>query len=135
MDGLDSLTELKLWNNKIKHIEPNSLPNKNIQTLKLDNNKLSVLLWTIFGEEHPTHLTLDLSRNPLACKNMSLCWIRLGVQDGWINLNSNTDCGDTNTYWNAVTLDCSHLGLLCFNCLCPSKPGAMLHCKKMPLCT
>ena len=109
-----SLTELQLlylWNNEIKKIEPNSLPYNNLHTVILDNNQLSSLSWTIFGTEHPSQLEITLDHNPLVCNNQSLCWIAQGERQGWITWRTVAHCKDTNTNWNAVKFNCTHLGL------------------------
>ncbi len=104
-DGLDSLTMLSLFSNKIHTIQNGGLKGlDSLTSLDLQNNQLTTLQWTVFGKERPLKLNLFMYSSSMVC-NSSLCWVKLGIQDGWPKL------------WGgpcSSTLSCTHLGLYGF---------------------
>ncbi len=116
--GLTQCTALYLYSNKIHTIHSGVLDGLvSLTQLNLQGNELTTLPWTMFGKEHPAQLELRLSANPLEC-NTSLCWLKHAEQEGWVTWYTDSwgsvykpDCSGTNTDWDDVTLDCTHLGM------------------------
>ena len=99
---LISLEYLGLAYNELRVIEPGTFSQlPALGELMLTGNKLTTLPWTIFRDtagniNHPAHLVLYLSENPIRC-DTALCWMKQSEQDGWLELwtsNNRPICSD-----------------------------------------
>ncbi len=116
--NLSACEVLYLSNNKIHTIENGAFNGlDNLKELRLHSNKISTLPRTVFVSEHPSNIGLSLYSNPFVCNNTLHCWIKQGERDGWITwiiwngIPYKPECSDTNTAWDNIRLDCSHLGM------------------------
>ena len=115
-EGMSELVEVGLGRNEISNIEPGSFTN--LLVLFVPANRLTTLERNIFGNEHPTNLTLLISHNPLQCDN-KMCWIKQGEEEGWLTLNltrphsywTKPDCENyPDRNWDDITLNCAMEG-------------------------
>ncbi len=105
--GLSNLFEINLRRNRISRIVPSTFNHvPSLTRLNLASNYISSLYWTIFDGGPPKSLDLSLAGNPLIC-NTSLCWIKAGLDEGWLDIDAGTQCIDRgSTLLQEVNLKC-----------------------------
>ena len=112
-EGLDSLVELKINDNKIQDIHPDGLSNLlNVELLHLHNNNLKTLKSNVFGDSHPARLEVSLSGNPLRCDE-DLCWLKEAERDGWLTWTQDYAPQCEGREWEEVEIECEDSGI-CF---------------------
>ena len=117
-EGLSSLIELKINDNRIEYIYPDGLSNLiNLELLHLHNNNLRTLKSEVFGDSHPVKLEMSLVANPLRCDG-NLCWMKQAERDGWLTWTPDhgPQCrGRSNRGWYEVEMECDIFGTLTSN--------------------
>ena len=83
---MESIRSLYLANNEIGTVEGKTFYNvpKSMKSLKLDHNEIRTLPANMLNRaNHPNHLKLDVTYNPLQC-DTNVCWLMKGEEDGWL---------------------------------------------------
>ena len=116
-----SLTELKLSQNQISHIQHESFTKtQQLKYIDLSSNELSTIYQNIFSIPQQGELTLLIENNPLQCDS-GMCWIKQGEQDGWITFSPDSGSGkpDCENYpdvpWDNLTFICPITSKLLLN--------------------
>ena len=119
LDGLVSLMEIDLTGNGIHTVYQGAFANlPTLKSFSLADNTLETLnsemfIPELFDADYDPDLMFDIRFNPLQCDSR-MCWLKEAEARGLVFLmyRSTTRCGNPNTPWTEVRLDCTNVFLL-----------------------